>query len=309
MNRPDVVAILGPTASGKSPLGMAIAGAADGEIVCCDSMQIYRGLDIGTAKPTAAERAAQPHHLLDLVNPGENFSAASWADRARTTIADISQRGRLPILVGGTGLYYRALVRGLFEAPSADLGLRGRHQEEAARFGVPALHARLARVDPEAAAKISPNDLLRTSRALEVFEQTGVPISELRRRAPAPPEFRMFVVILDPPLPWLRTQIDARVDAMMETGFLGEVQELRARGLGDTRPLAGLGYLHLSQHLAGTASLKDAIAQTKLATGAYARRQRTWFRKEEAARRVAVPMDFAHLEEIRASVLQWRQTG
>ena len=180
------VAVLGPTASGKSALGLALAERAGGEIVACDSQQVYVGMDIGTAKPTADERRRVPHHALDLVRPDEAFHAARWAAVARAAIADIVARGRLPIVVGGTGLYYRALVAGLFEAPPPDEGIRARHRAEAAAGGVEALHARLAGVDPEAAAAIRPRDLLRISRALEIYEQTGEPITTLRG-APRPP--------------------------------------------------------------------------------------------------------------------------
>jgi tRNA dimethylallyltransferase len=291
-----VVAILGPTASGKSALGLSLAERLRGEIVCCDSMQVYRGMDIGTGKPTADEQRTAPHHLLDVVDPGEPFHAAAWSALAREKIADILGRAALPVIVGGTGLYYRALMRGLFEAPPSDPTIRARHQAEASAAGVPALHRRLQEIDPEAAAKILPGDLVRTSRALEVFEQTGTPISELRRRAAAsPPPWRVFCVILDYPLSELRARIQRRVDEMVRAGFLAEVQRLREAGFGQTRALAALGYKQLGQHLDGTLSLDDAVLQTKLTTIAYARRQRTWFRREEANLRPEQPMDSADL--------------
>ncbi len=286
-----VVAILGPTASGKSALGLGLAEQMRGEIVCCDSMQVYRGMDIGTGKATPEERRAVPHHLLDVVDPGEPFHAAAWATLARASIAAIHQRGALPIIVGGTGLYFRALVRGLFEAPPSDPAIRARHQAEAAALGVPALHRRLQDIDAEAAAKILPGDLVRTSRALEVFEQTGTPITELRRRAASmPPPWRVFGVVLDYPLNDLRARIGRRVDEMMQAGFLAEVQALRAAGFGQTRALAALGYKQLGLHLDGALALEDAVLQTKVATIAYARRQRTWFRREEANLRPARPL-------------------
>ena len=273
-----VVAILGPTASGKSELGLALAERLSGEIVCCDSMQVYRGMDIGTCKASKGEQARCPHHLLDLVDPGEPFHAAAWAARARTVIDDIHGRGRTPIIVGGTGLYFRALRVGLFDAPAPDPTIRARHQAEAAALGVPALHQRLRGIDPEAAAKILPGDLVRTSRALEVYEQTGIPISELRRRAVGEPlPGRLFVVVLDYSLDKLRLLIHSRVERMMAAGFLAEVEALRLAGFGHTRALAGLGYKQLGQHLDGQLTLAEAVAQTKTATSAYARRQRTWF--------------------------------
>jgi tRNA dimethylallyltransferase len=287
-----VIAILGPTASGKSELGLALAERLSGEIVCCDSVQVYRGMDIGTGKPTREEQTRFPHHLLDLVDPGEPFHAAAWAERARVVIDDIQRRGRTATIVGGTGLYFRALRGGLFDAPPPDPSIRARHQAEAAVLGVPVLHRRLQEIDADAAAKILPGDLVRTSRALEVYEQTGIPISELRRRAARPPlPWRLFVVILDYPLDKLRLRIQARVERMMGAGFLAEVETLRRAGFGRTRALEALGYKQLGQHLDGLLTLEDAVAQTKMATSAYARRQRTWFRREAADLRASAPPD------------------
>lgn len=285
-----VVAILGPTASGKSQLGLALAAQLAGEIVCCDSMQVYRGMDIGTGKPTAEEQRQCPHHLLDLVDPSEPFHAATWARQARQVIDEIRGRSHLPIIVGGTGLYFRALRGGLFEAPPSDPAIRARHQAEAQALGVPALHERLKAIDPEAAGRILPGDLVRISRALEVFEQTGVPISELRKRASEPPlPWPLFVIILDYPMTELRPRIHKRVDEMMAAGFLQEVEALRQAGYGSTRALAALGYKQLSAHLAGSLSLEQAVLETKGATCAYARRQRTWFRREPADVRATEP--------------------
>jgi tRNA dimethylallyltransferase len=287
-----VIAILGPTASGKSELGLALAQRLFGEIVCCDSMQVYRGMDIGTGKATIEERTRCPHHLLDLVDPGEPFHAAAWAARARTVIDDIHHCGRTAIIVGGTGLYFRALRAGLFDAPAPDATIRARHQSEAAALGVPALHRRLQQIDPDAAAKILPGDLVRTSRALEVYEQTGIPVSELRRRAARPLlPWKLFVVILDYPLDKLRPLIHSRVERMMAAGFLAEVEALRKAGFGNTRALAALGYKQLGQHLDGLLTLEEAVAQSKTATSAYARRQRTWFRREQAEVRASAPPD------------------
>ena len=286
MPDPALVAILGPTASGKSALGLELASTLGGEILSCDSMQVYRGMDVGTGKSSAAERAAIPHHLLDLVDPGDPFHAARWAELGEAALADVSGRGRLPIIVGGTGLYYRALVHGLFEAPPADAVIRARHAEEAAALGVPALHDRLAQVDPELAARILRQDLLRVSRGLEVYEQTGVPLSELQRRSreeasATAKQRRRFVIVLDPPQAALRPRIEARVDEMMAAGFLDEVRRLRAAGFGQTRSLAAIGYRQLGEHLDGRLGLPEAVADIKRTTAAYARRQRTWFRKEE----------------------------
>jgi tRNA dimethylallyltransferase len=288
---PPVVAVLGPTASGKSALGLELAERLGGEIICCDSMQVYCGMDIGTAKASAADRGAIRHHLLDVVSPAEQFHAAAWADAAHMIIGDMAGRERLPIIVGGTGLYFRALVRGLFQAPKPDAEIRARHQAEAAAGGTAAMHERLSAIDPEAAAKIHTGDLLRISRALEVFEQTGTTISELRRqKAPPPPPLRMFSVVLDFDLDLLRPRIAARVDAMMAAGFLDEVRRLREAGFAGARSMQALGYKQLGEFLDGKVDLDTAVAGIKTSTAAYARRQRTWFRSESINLRAYRPL-------------------
>ena len=295
------VAVLGPTASGKSVLAMALAQQLDGEIVACDSQQVYIGMDIGTGKPSRDDKRLVPHHLLDLVHPDELFHAARWAALARVAITRIAGRGRLPIVVGGTGLYYRALTVGLFEAPPPDEEIRQRHRAEAESAGIASLYERLLAIDPAAAAAIDPHDLIRISRALEVFEQTGTPISRLRREAQVPAgDLQAQAVVLDPPLPELRARIEKRVAAMMAEGFLDEVQTLRAEGYGPSlRPLQALGYGQLGAHLDGACTLEQAIADTVSATVAYARRQRTWFRKEPNATRFeAAPPADALAEEL-----------
>jgi tRNA dimethylallyltransferase len=282
-----MLAVLGPTASGKSALGLALAERLDGEIVACDSQQVYRGMDIGTAKPTREERRRVPHHGLDLCAPDESFHAARWAALARAAITDIAARGRLPIVVGGTGLYYRALVAGLFEAPPSDPELRARHREIYERDGNEPLRARLLEVDPEAAAGIGPRDFIRTSRALEVYEQTGVPITTLRRQAAAPRDLAPLTLVLDPPLAELKVRIEARVAEMVAAGFLDEVRALRAAGYGpELKSMQALGYRQLGAVLEGAATLAEAEAETARATLAYARRQRTWFKKEPSAARL-----------------------
>jgi tRNA dimethylallyltransferase len=303
------VAVLGPTASGKSALGLALAARLGGEVLCCDSMQVYRGMDVGTGKPTAEEQRRYPHHLLDLVDPDQPFHAAAWAERARLAIAEVTARGRLPIVVGGTGLYFRALTAGLFDAPPSDPMLRARHRAEAAASGVEALHQRLREIDPAAAAGILPGDLVRISRALEVWEQTGVPISELRRRAAAPAPLRVYRVLVDPEMAVLRGRIEARVDEMMAAGFLAEVQRLVAAGFGAARAVrGGLGYRQLLGHLEGAHGLPEAVAETKRATIAYARRQRTWFRgKERPTLRVPVgDLAAAQGDEVAQAIAAWR---
>jgi tRNA dimethylallyltransferase len=281
-----IVSILGPTASGKSALGLALAERLGGEIVACDSQQVYIGMDIGTAKPTREERRRVPHHGLDLCHPDEPFHAARWAALARAAIKSIAARGRLPIVVGGTGLYYRALTAGLFEAPPPDPALRARHREVYEREGNDPLRARLVEVDPEAAAGIAPRDFVRTSRALEVYEQTGVAITTLRRQAARPRDLAPTALVLDPPVAELRLRIEARVASMLAAGFLDEVRALRAAGYGaGLKPMQALGYQQLGAVLDGTTTLEEAAAETARATLAYARRQRTWFKKEPAVAR------------------------
>jgi len=282
---------------------MALAQRLGGEIVSCDSQQVYVGMDTGTAKPTPAERRAIPHHVLDVVRPDQHFDAARWAHLARAAIADIAGRGRLPIIVGGTGLYYRALTGGLFNAPPPDPALRARHREEAAQVGTEALHARLRAADPEAAARISPRDLVRISRALEVLEQTGVPISVLRRRAAPRADLAPVAVILDPPMAALRPRIEARVAGMMADGFEDEVRALRAAGYGPSlAPMRSLGYKQLGAAVDGDCDVARAVADTVAATVAYARRQRTWFRREAAAVRITAASALEAADEIAALV-------
>jgi tRNA dimethylallyltransferase len=287
------LAVLGPTASGKSALALELArrlgGPAAAEIICCDSQQVYVGLDVGTAKPTPEERREIPHHLLDVVRPDEPFHAARWAALARAALADVSARGRVPIVVGGTGLYYRALTAGFFEAPPPDPAIRARHRAEAEALGVEALHARLAGVDAEAAAAVGPRDLVRISRALEVWEQTGAPISALRRAAAGTADVAPRALVLDPPLPELRRRIEARAREMFDAGFIEEVRALRAAGHGQARALQALGYPQVGALLDGACTRDEALAATIAATVAYARRQRTWFRKEAAVARLAAP--------------------
>jgi tRNA dimethylallyltransferase len=283
---------------------MALAERLDGEIVACDSQQVYIGMDIGTAKPTREERRRIPHHGLDLVHPDEPFHAARWAALARAACKSIAGRGRLPIVVGGTGLYYRALTAGLFEAPPPDPALRARHREIYESEGNEPLRLRLLQVDPEAAAGIAPRDFVRTSRALEVYEQTGIAITTLRRQAPRPRDLQPTTLVLDPSLEDLRARIEARVQAMLAAGFLEEVRALRAAGYGaGLKPMQALGYRQLGAVVDGTTTLADATAETVRATHAYARRQRTWFKKEAASGRFAAAPSVDTAMEVIASGL------
>jgi len=279
-SRPRVIAIVGPTAAGKTALAVALAEALEGEIVSVDSMQVYRHLDIGTAKPDAATRARVPHHLIDIVDPDEGFSAAQFAARADAAAAAIGARGRVVIACGGTGLYFRAWLDGLFSAPQADPAIRARHREE----GAQAVGARLAAVDPEAAAGVRPRDLVRLSRALEVYEQTGVPISELRRCAARGRRYRVHLIGLCPARPELYRRIDARFAGMIAAGLVDEVRGVIARFGADVRPLGALGYRQIRAHLQGGLPLEEAVRQAQRDTRHFARRQLTWFRSEPEVR-------------------------
>jgi tRNA dimethylallyltransferase len=270
-------------------LALRLAELLPIEIVSCDSQQVYAGMDIGTGKPTIAERRMVPHHLLDIVVPTEVFHAARWAALARVAIQHIVARGHVPVVVGGTGLYLRALLSGLFEAPPSDPAIRERHKHEANAMGVEALHARLVEVDSRTAARVAPKDLLRISRALEVYEQTGVPISALQTQQIAATDIAATTLVLDPPLDVLRQRIGGRFDAMIAAGLLDETRTLRERFGSDARALQALGYRQIGEHLDGILTLDEAMAVAKAATSAYARRQRTWFRKEPDAWRFEAP--------------------
>ena len=279
-----LVVVAGPTGAGKTAAAIALAERFDGEIINADSMQVYRYLDIGTAKPGPIERARTPHHLLDVVDPDTVYSAGRFQRESRAAAADIGSRRRLPLLTGGTGLYIRACLEGLAEGGAAEPALRAALEAEAERFaaaGEPErLHARLAALDPESAARIHPNDLRRVVRAIEIFETTGVPASELRERAaPEPSLLRALYLVLDPGVEPLDTRIDARAEAMIQAGLLQEVRELRGRGYGpELRPLQAIGYRHLAPVVDGRDTLVNALAAMRRDTRRFARRQRTWFR-------------------------------
>ena len=297
----SVVAVVGPTASGKSALALAVARERGGEIVSCDSLQVYRGLDIGSAKATAEERRAVPHHLLDVVDPDQDFSAADYARLARAAIDDVTRRGRLPIVAGGTGLYLRALRRGLFAGPSRDPDLRRRLEAVAARRGDARLHRLLARVDPEAAARIESSDRLRVIRALEVYRASGRPLSAHHREdAPASDGRRWLVVGLHPPRDALRAAVEERTRRMLEGGLLDEVKAVLARyGGADLRPLRAIGYRQAVAVVRGTQTVDDAQRDIVKETMRYAKRQMTWFRHQEDVRW------FARAADARAAVLEW----
>lgn len=276
-----LVVVVGPTASGKSELGIELCEALGGEVISADSMQVYRGFDIGTGKLPFSDRRGIPHHLIDVVDGHEPFSAARFVELADRAIGDIAGRQARAVVVGGTGLYVRALLRGLFDAPPVDPTIRERHRSELEHYGIRALHERLSRIDPCAAKAIASNDFVRISRALEVFEQTGRAISELRsEHAFGQRRYRALLVGLRLDPQPLRARIDSRVDAMIDAGWLDEVVRLRHAGYAGSHPMGALGYKQLSAHLVGEIALDEAIRLTKRDTWRFSRRQRNWFSHE-----------------------------
>jgi tRNA dimethylallyltransferase len=277
--RPAIVVICGPTGVGKTRAAIAAAQRFNGEIISADSVQIYRRLDIGSAKPTLAERTAIPHHLVDFLEPDAAFDARRFTQMAGALIQKLSAAGKAPFVVGGTGLYIKALLYGLFEPPAACRGLRRRLQREAAERGGPALHRRLAACDPEAAGRIHPNDAVRITRALEIYEATGRPISDFHARhrfAESP--FRAFKIGLQLERTQLYERINRRVEAMLAEGLLAEVAKLLEMGFDPgLKPLQSLGYRHMIAHLNGTLSMAEAVRTLQRDTRRYAKRQMTWF--------------------------------
>jgi tRNA dimethylallyltransferase len=290
-----IVVIAGPTGSGKTALAVALARRVGGEIVNADSQQVYRGLDVGTAKPTAAERAAAPHHLLDVAEPGEGMDAARFASLADAAIADVAARGRRAIVAGGTGLYLRALLHGVVAAPGRDPALRARLEEEAARLGRPALHARLAAVDPVAAARIRPNDLVRVVRALEIAAGGRRPSELLAAHAFAEDRYDAVILALDPPRAELHARIDARVREMFAGGILDEARALAARTGGALPAKLPIGYAEAAACASGELDLEEAIRRVQVAHRRYARRQVIWLRRERGVEWIRPPYDAAAL--------------
>jgi len=284
-----LIVIVGPTAAGKTALSIALAEALDGEIVSADSRQIYRGMDIGTAKATPAERGCVPHHLLDIVNPDQALTLAEYQRMAYAALADIVARGRLPFLVGGTGQYIRALVEGWrIPAVAPRPELRAELAAEAERIGAAGLHARLAELDPVAAGRIDYRNVRRVIRALEVHLATGQPISELQRKTSPP--YRILQIGVTRPRPELYDRIDARVDQMIAEGLVDEVQRLVAAGYAwDLPAMTGLGYRQIGQYLRGELALSQAIALIKRQTRRFVRQQCTWFRGDDPAIRWVDP--------------------
>lgn len=284
-HRFPLIAVVGPTASGKSDLGIALAAAFDGEIINCDSVQCYRGINVATAKVPPEEQRGIAHHLIDIVEPTENFTAVAWAERARALIAEIESRGKQVLLVGGTGFYLQALAEKFSVAPEIDERLRPRLQRLLERRGPEHLHRLLARVDPALARKYAPKDWSRVTRALEVYFSSGTPLSEWQARHPVeqtPEGARLHYLVLEPPREVLYERINRRADEMATRGLVEEVRGLIAAGVPPTaKAFQAHGYKRVVEHLLGRRTRADAIEQMKLDTRHYAKRQWTWWRAQK----------------------------
>lgn len=305
-DRPKVVALVGCTGSGKTGLGVALAQWLDTEIISVDSMAVYRGMDIGTAKPTRTEQDGVVHHLLDVVNPDEPFTAADFARQARSVIERLHARGKVTVLVGGTGLYLRSLLHGIFEGPGTDVTLRNalvaQQVAAAAEGNFLYLHARLQAVDPLLAQRLHPNDHVRILRGLEVFEQTGRPLSEWQaahRFASSP--YHGVKLALELPREVLYERIDRRVEGMVARGLEAETQGLLETYGSEVKPMKGLGYLHFVRYLRGEWTLPQAITEMQTDTRHFARRQLTWFRGESGVSWVEPDLPVLQ-EKIRISI-------
>jgi len=278
-----IYSIVGPTASGKTELGVALALKIGGEIINCDSVQIYREIQIATAKPTPEEMRGIPHHLIDYVSPNLKYTAADWAKDATAKIREIKSRGNVPILVGGTGFYLRTLRQPLFEGPKTDEKLREKLRKIKADKGAEHLHKILQRVDKASAEKLYPRDYVRAMRGLEVYFQTGKRLSEMQPNREKPPEFagRIKIFALNPPRNTLYEKINARAERHFEKGLVEEVKFLREKGVKDeTNALGAHGYRRVCEYLRGERTLEGAIEQTKQDVRNYAKRQMSWFRRE-----------------------------
>jgi tRNA dimethylallyltransferase len=281
-----IIVICGPTGVGKTGFAIGLARQFNGEIVGADSMQIYRHMDIGTAKPTVTEQAAVSHHMVDIVDPQEDFDAAEYGRRAHACVARLTAKGKLPFVVGGTGLYIKALIYGLAEAAPSDDELRVQLKAELAQSSALAMHDRLAHVDPQSARRIHPNDTFRTLRALEVFQITGRPISAHHdRHGFAKARFDALRIGLTLPRPLLYARIDQRVDAMLAQGLVDEVRVLLDKGLNPRiKSMQSLGYRHMADFLQGRLEWDEAVRTLKRDHRRYAKRQMTWFGAQDNVR-------------------------
>ncbi|MEW5733696.1 MAG: tRNA (adenosine(37)-N6)-dimethylallyltransferase MiaA [Thermodesulfobacteriota bacterium] len=294
-----VIIIAGPTAAGKTGAAVRLCQEISGEVISADAMAVYRYMDVGTAKPTVQERAAVPHHLVDVADPDEDFDAARYSRMAREAATGILARGKLPVVAGGTGLYIKTMLHGLFSRGESDPKVRDALRREAEERGPAALHERLAGLDPVAAARIHPNDAFRIVRALQIIETTGKPITAQQKdHGFAETPYRPLYLFLCPDRDVLYRRISERVDRMMEAGFLAEVEGLLSRGYGrDLKAMQSIGYRQLAAHLAGETSLEDAVMLIKRDTRRFAKRQITWFSAAPEAVR-ADPGDHERIREL-----------
>ena len=279
---PQIITIAGPTASGKTALSILLAKEMDGEIVSCDSMQVYKDMDIGTAKPTPEEQQGIPHHMLSVAEPWEDFSVSRYCAMADPIVEDILRRGKSPIIVGGTGLYMDALIRGNAFAPCPSTGRREELEALAASQGIEAVIEKLREVDPESAARLHPSDQKRIIRAMEVYLETGMTITEHNRKTQEiPPKYQPIrFALTDRQRQTLYDRIDRRVDAMVEAGLMGEIQGLLARGIPEKcTAMQAIGYKEFVAALHGESTLEEAAQQVKQSSRRYAKRQLTWFRR------------------------------
>jgi tRNA dimethylallyltransferase len=299
---PKIILIVGPTGAGKTTFAINLARRFGGEIVGADSMQIYRHMDIGTAKPTPAERTACPHHMIDIVDPDQDFDAAAYADMASGIIRQTIDRGRTVFVVGGTGFYIKALIHGLFEKGPSDPAVRRRLKQQAESEGIGGLYRRLEETDSAAAERIHPNDTYRIIRALEVFDVTGETLTVFHQRHGFREQrFSTLEFGLSWPRPVLYERINRRVDAMMDQGFLDEVRQLMASGYGSgLKSMQSLGYRHLTAVIGGDTRLAEAVAMLKRDHRRYAKRQLTWFGARESVHWLVPDQTVPAVDRIRA---------
>ncbi len=276
-----LVAIIGPTAVGKTEVGIAVAEALEAQIVSADSRLIYRGMNIGTAKPSPEQLARVPHYLIDIVEPEQSWSLAKFKRAADEAITQVQERKRLPLLIGGTGQYVTAILQGWLPPPKApDNAIRSGFEVLAAERGPRFLHAKLKEVDPKTAELIDPANVRRVARALEVYELTGIPLSEQRRASP--PDYRILRLGLNLPRPELYARIDRRIDQMLERGLVDEVQALLNRGIElDHPPMSGIGYRQIGEYLLGERTLEEAVTEMRKLTRQFVRRQANWFKADD----------------------------
>ncbi|MBI3626052.1 MAG: tRNA (adenosine(37)-N6)-dimethylallyltransferase MiaA [Candidatus Rokubacteria bacterium] len=307
-SKPPLVVLTGPTGAGKTEVAVRLASRLPVEVVSADSRQVYRGMDIGTAKPSREQREAVAHHLIDVVRPDEHYNAARFRVEARQAIADILGRGRLAMVVGGTGLYIRALLRGLLPAPPANAAVRRELREVLRREGPEALHARLKEVDPEAAGRIHPRDPVRIIRALEIQRVTGAPLGAPSHWRQSRPDWALLLVGLTRPRPSLYEALGERVDRMVERGLQEETQRLLAAGYDPSLPaMQGIGYRQFVKVIHGELSQARAIHEMKRDTRQYAKRQWTWFAREPGIRWVDVEAAGGHdgvVEQVEKWIIQ-----